>query len=99
MQRRAGYPRSDIERAARHYALTYDEAERQLSAGLITLPQRGYGLETGRAAGTTSGINPVLLIITGIVCVAAVGFAIYRVATEIRAQRAVVKIAKVMEKK
>ena len=41
MERRYGRPRTDIERAARHYGISLEEAERKLAAGEITLPPRG----------------------------------------------------------
>lgn len=58
-ERRLGLPRSDIERAARHYGISMEEAERKLKTGEITLPPRGVGLETGRAAGMAEGLMPM----------------------------------------
>lgn len=58
VERRRGFPRSDVERAARHYGISMEEAERKLGTGEITLPSRGVGLETGRAAGT-EGLMPM----------------------------------------
>lgn len=54
MDRRRGFPRGDIERAALHFSISEAEAERKLNSGEIILPARGDGLETGRAAGTSS---------------------------------------------
>jgi hypothetical protein len=53
VERRKGIPRTDVERAVAHYGIT--EAEYCEHPGKYPLPTRGYGLETGRAAGTTEG--------------------------------------------
>lgn len=45
-ERRSGFPRSDVERAARHYGLTLEEAKEKLANGEITLPPRGSGIST-----------------------------------------------------
>lgn len=38
-----GYPRSDIERAMRHYGVSYQQAEAGLMNGTLPLPPRGTG--------------------------------------------------------
>lgn len=49
-ERMRGVPRDDIARAASHFGIPESEVT---DLHLSNLPERGYGLETGSAAGAT----------------------------------------------
>ena len=54
-ERRLGVPRSDIERAMSHYGIT--ETEYLSNPSKYPLPERGVGLTTGTAAGSSSSVG------------------------------------------
>ena len=65
-ERRFGQPRTDAERVAAHYNISLEEAERWLHIHPVEmlLPERGYGLVSGKAAGVAdqTTITGTLLI-------------------------------------
>ena len=65
-ERRLGHPRTDVERVARHYNISLEEADRWLSIHPIEmlLEARGAGLIRGTAAGVR--INSIERLLQGI---------------------------------
>lgn len=65
-----GYPRSDIERAMRHYGVSYQQAEAGLMNGTLPLPPRGTGIQTGTARlGKFDSPNYVLIAGVGLLLI------------------------------
>jgi len=86
--RRRGIPRTDVERAANHYGVSLEEAERMLQADPGILPTRGTGLAGIGSPGFISSLTE--LIKQYPLQTAVVGVAVVALLVNIKATKSIV---------